>query len=195
MKALLTLGVLAASSLGALADITAFKSKDGIVLVSNTPGQHFSVQMKGSKFKLPRENSSPNPMFMVDGQFMQLAVIRIEDLKVKTTDERELLKGYLAYETKFYKDHLKDITSTFLKPVNGHPRLTWSASPMDPAAKVRNVFLTFVQKGYIVSLSTAAPVGAPEEPARKRLEAVAVSFKPSDKPITLKFAKDGSYSH
>ena len=144
MKSLLLFCILIVSTIGAFADITAYKSKDGIVLVSNDPGQYFTIQIKGSKFEPLGEGSSSNPMFMVDGQFIQVAVIRIEDLKAKTTDEAELLKDYLAYETEFYKGHLKDISSKFLKPVGGHQRLTWSASPTDPSSKVRNVFLVFV---------------------------------------------------
>jgi len=134
-------------------------------------------------------------MFMVDGQFTQLATIQIKDLKAQATDETGLLKEYLAYETEFYKGQLKDISSAFLKPVNGHPRLMWSATPADASAKVRNVFLVFVHGNYILSLSTAVATSASEKPARKRLETIAASFKPSNKPITLKFAKDGSYSH
>ncbi|HEY8960951.1 MAG TPA: hypothetical protein VIM57_02025 [Luteolibacter sp.] len=194
MKSFFILCTLIAGTLSAFADITAYKSKGGIVLVSNTPSQHFSIEFKGSKFETLGEGSSPNPMFMVDGQFTQLATIQIKDLKTQTTDETELLKRYLAYETEFYKGQLKDISSAFLKPVKGHPRLIWSATPAS-SAKVRNVFLVFVHGNYILSLSTAVATGAPEEPARKRLETIAASFKPSDKPITLKFAKDGSYSH
>jgi hypothetical protein len=195
MKSLLLSCVLIASTVCAFADITAYKSKDGIVLVSNAPGQHFSIQIKGSKFEPVGEGSTSNPTFMVDGQFTQLAVIRIEDFNAKTTNETELLKGYLAYETEFYKDHLKDISSKFLKPIAGHQRLTWSATPKDPSSKARNVFLVFVYRNSILSLSTAVPNGSPEETARKRLEEMASSFKPSDKPIRLKFAKDGNYSH
>lgn len=195
MKSLLLFCVLIASTVGAFADITAYKSKEGIVLVSKAPGQHFSIQIKGSKFETLGEGSTANPMFMVDGQFIQFAIIRVEELKAKTTDETELLKGYLDYETAFYKGQLKDISSRFLKPVSGHQRLTWSATPKDPSSKVRNVFLVFVWRNTILSLSTAVPAGSPEETARKRLEGIAESFKPSDKPITPKFEKDGSYSY
>jgi hypothetical protein len=175
-------------TLPALSEFDVYKTKDGVVVLSRTEGQHFTLNVDGNEIIPMGQDSSPYPIFRVDGRFFQIAVIRLRDFKGDASKPPSgNLKKYLAYEKEFYKDQLK----------KGREALGWKSDTTEAIEGTKpqtNIMLSFVHRDYLVTLCTSIDVGTSAVQANKMLTTAAESFIASDKEITIKFADDGTYT-
>ncbi len=88
LLSLIFLGICGATP--AFAQYTAFKSADGVLLISNRPDQYFSFDIPGPKIIPVGENQAPHPYFIVydratmkpnEGRMVQVMPVPLAEFK------------------------------------------------------------------------------------------------------------------
>lgn len=177
-----------------------------LVLQSKKKERSFTIEIRGEKDVAPvGAGSAPHPYFMVDGRFLQVLSVALEEFKgVATASDETLLKQHLKYEAEFHKlpmEVFRDADSLKLpvaasrgekgKATAGRPALSWSFTV--PSSDKKQVFLTFREKGYVVVLGSAVEAPDTKAAVEEFLRQTAVTFRAYDGPVVLKFSPDGRY--
>lgn len=170
------------------------KTDKGILLVSNEPGNFYTMEIKGRSIE-----PGPEPLwFKVDGRFLQIqTALKSQFLNGKVDgrlDDKALLTSHRDWEADYastlFKAKLK-VDSEWIKLSSGKDALGWSYDMptqfvADRPDAARKQFFLVVVKGDGVLLVNSALVGNDTEKDMKRfLFDTLDTLKPSDKPISI----------
>ena len=116
----------------------------------NEPNNYYILEIKG---KDVRQTSTERKFFSVDGMFLQIVDVPLENVlqaaKRQDLDDKAILEAHRDWEAKFmqgeYKAKLK-IESSWQKLTNGKDALLWQANIPESATGIvkKQVYLTLV---------------------------------------------------
>jgi len=193
MKASLTfVSVLLLSLSSCLAQYEVYKSGNGVVLLSKRQAEFFTLDIPGDKIVPIGMDSAPHPYFTVDGRFLQVMPVLMDEFKGdQTASDETVLKQHLEYEAKYYEEPVSALHSEVRKLASGQTALFWSFVPKQTPKE--QVFMSFRANGCVVVLGSAVDGDFTKASDQEFLGKIAASFHSSDQPITLKFFPDGHY--
>jgi hypothetical protein len=191
-RLLLVYLALVGGAVSAQAQYAAFKSDDGILLISRRRGQYFSLDLPGARIIPVGQKEATHPSFIIcdrpndkpkDGRFVQVMPVPLTEFKGSPREKDEtLLRQQANYEINYWKPRDSNLRLTKLK--NDRTALLWR---MTLAKKLRagstQLFLSFREANYILVLSSNVPNEQKVEPIEGYLRRVAVSFRSSPQPI------------
>jgi uncharacterized protein involved in high-affinity Fe2+ transport len=174
----------------------AIKISSGYLLVWNVPNNYYILEIKG---KDVRQTSTDRKFFSVDGMFLQIVDVSLENVlqaaKRQDLDDKAILEAHRDWEAKFmegeYKAKLK-IESSWQKVPNGNDALLWQASvPESAKGNVKKqVYLTVVKGDYVLMLGGAVTDTSGEGAIEQLLLKTIETLKTSDKPTDLQKLRD-----
>lgn len=193
MKTLLLvlLGALGAlgSATPSLGQYAAFKSDDGILLISQRPGQYFSVDLPGAKIVPVGQKQATHPSFMVfdsakakpeEGRFIQVMPVPLAEFKANPSQTDEaILRRQAEYEIQYWHPSRSDLRPT--KLAQGRVGLVWRLSLAQK--KKEQLFLSFRPGNYVLVLSSNLPNDREAKAVENYLRRVAGSFRASAHPL------------
>ncbi len=172
----------------------AIKTDEGVLLVWNGRGLHFTLAISGKEIHPPDE--SEDMFFYVDDKFLQIKVVEIEAFapgaRAKKLDDRAILAAHREWETKYLENLLKTklAVHTFnVKLSNGTDASIWQFDMPEPKVGDTRIqlYLTTVRKDRVLLLnSVARGAGFDSEAARKFLMDTIATLKLSSTPIDEK---------
>lgn len=177
-----------------VAQFEVFKGKQGVVVLqSKKENQAFTLEITGKKEIVPiGMDSAPHPYFLVDGRFLQVMPVLINEFRGdESASDENVLKQHFKYEADSHKQPVTAIRSEIHKLPKGQSALLWSFVPAQTDKE--QVFLSFRAKGYIVLLGSAIDGTDTKVEIQKFLIQIASTFRFYDHPVVLKFFPDGRY--
>jgi len=170
----------------------AIKIDEGLLFVWNVKEAHFTMAIKGKDIK--PLNDPDHIFFRVDGMVFQLQMAAIgefaRDAAEKKLDDRAILAAHRDWEVKFLEDLLKsklNVRTFNVKLSNGADASLWQfdmpATANSEASK--QIYLTSVNKNYVLLLNIALTSGVTEENSRKYLLETMASLKKSSDTIDV----------
>jgi len=194
--AVFTLILLAAPSFAQGEGSGAIKTKDGFLIVSNEPGNFYTMEIKGREIK-PIPN---RPFwFTVDGKFLQVVnaeqsqFLKPDDPK-SPADAKEVLSQHMKWESDYIAQTLGaklQINSHWLSLANGLTAISWDYDMphVDPRQTAqRQLYLVVINGNHVVGLNTVVEKDGEEKTLQQYLIATLGSLKPRDKPLSLEDA-------
>lgn len=175
----------------------AIKTSDGYLFVWNRPDLHFTISIKGTDIQPNYDNE--NVLFTVDGKLLQIQSLPVRnflsDADRKGLDDKAILAAHREWEAKYLEGLLSTkltVRSASEKLADGREALFWQfAMPEALGAEVKTqLYLTLVNKDFLVLLNTGASDSVPESAARKLLLDTLVTLKFSAVPFNLKEMQD-----
>jgi hypothetical protein len=187
-----SLVLLFAGLIPARAQYAAFKSADGILLISQRPSQYFSIDLPGSKIMPVGQKSMSHPSFIIcdspddqprNGRFVQVMPVPLSEFKGRPNEsDQTLLSRQADYEIGYW--HPRDSQRRLTTLANGRTALIWK---LTLAKKIRTgsmqLFLSFRQQDYVVVLSSNVPDDRDPKSIESYLRRVALSFRADNHPI------------
>ena len=193
MKPLLLLCLATAGgAITAQAQYAAFKSDDGILLISRRPGQYFSIDLPGGKIIPVGQKEATHPSFIIcdrpndqpkDGRFVQIMPVPLSEFQGKPGGSDEaLLRKQANYEINYW--HPRESDLRLIKLQNDRTALLWrmTVARKLPAGSTQ-LFLSFREGKYVLVLSSNVPNDRGPGPVGNYLRKVALSFRASARPI------------
>jgi hypothetical protein len=172
-------------------DYRAYKSTDGILVISERPGQFFSVDIPGekihpvSKIHLLGTDEAVlhHPYFMVGNRCLQLMPVPIAEFKGNpAADDEAILRAQAQYEINYWKPISSDIKKIALR--KGKTGLLYSFRiRRSGSGNEKQMFVTFRENHYVVVLASNVPKGDSDKKVRDFLIRVASSFRGSKSRI------------
>jgi|GEM_PF-2149919 len=187
------------------AQSVAYKSKDGFTFLSKTEGQYFTIDIHGVNITPIDPKSSPHPYFNVDGRFLQVLVVRMDEFKGEASKGAEAnLKTYFNYEKNYWKEKWGENESGVQKLASGRAAMVWSFAPSKELREMAikqgnktpassNEMVSLVSHNYVLTLGSDVSGKDTRKAVREFLLKIADSFFDSDSPMELKFFPDGQY--
>lgn len=175
------------------AQYAAFKSADGILLISQHPDRYFSVDLPGAKIIPLGQKDLSHPAFIIcdrpndqakQGRFVQVMPVPLAEFKGRPSEGDEaLLRKQAGYEINYWHPRDSDVRLTNLE--NGRTALVWSLTLAKKGrAGSRQTFLSCREKNYILVVSSNVPNDLKIEPIQAYLRRVAASFRSAARPIS-----------
>ncbi len=171
----------------------AIKLDEGLLFVWNVRGLYFTLTIKGKEVK---SLNDPNHIFFsVDDKIFQIQVAAISqfapDAKEKKLDDKSLLAAHRDWETQYIEGLLKvklPVRSFNAKLSNGSEALMWQFDmPEGTNAEAKQqIYLTLVNKDYILLLNSVATATVSDESARRFLLDTVATLKVSPSAIDVK---------
>ena len=174
----------------------AIKTSSGFLLVWNQPNNYYILEIKG---KDVRQASTEHKFFSVDGMFLQIADVPIENFlqarKKQNLDDKAILESHREWEAKYMEGEYKaklGIESSWQKLTNGKDALLWLASVPEGAKTnvKKQVYLTVVQRDYVLMLGGVVTSTITESATQQLLLKTIETLKTSDKPSDLQKLRD-----
>jgi hypothetical protein len=173
-------------------DYTAYKSADGVLIVSERPNQFFSVEIPGEKIHLVGPNeiyvlgnaeAAHHPYFMVGDRFVQLMPVPIAEFKGNPRAKDDVILQQQAYYELSAQHPIASKIKKIVLP-NGGPALLYSCRVRETGPGSENqLFVTFRENNYIVVLTSNVPTRDTDERVKSLLVHIASSFRASKTPI------------
>jgi hypothetical protein len=177
-------------------DHTAYKSADGVLIVSERPNQYFSIGIPGDGIHLVGPNEiyvlgdpeagAHHPFIMAGDRCLQIMPVPIAEFKGNPQLEDDLI---LRQQAKYELDAQHTITSKMKRIVlpNGREALFYSCRVREagPGSETQ-VFVALRQNSYVLVLTSNVPRGDTEERVKSFLGRVVSSFYASKTPIRPK---------
>src|SRR5438105_8777954 len=150
------------------AQYTAFKSADGVLLISNRPGQYFSVDLPAAKIIPVGASQAPHPYFLIydratmkreEGRLVQVMPVPLAEFKgTASANDETLLRQQADYEIQYW--HPRHSSSRLTSLTNGRAALLWSLTIAKklPAGN-EQLYLSLRQNDYVLVLSSNLPPG------------------------------------
>ena len=169
-----------------------FKSRAGILVVSDNPGLHFLLDVPGENFRPVGMNEAPYPALEADGYFLQIVPATLSELKLPVgASDKDILTAQYKYETDFHMISPKDAPMELSTLPNGKPCITWSMTPNGTEHK--HYFLCFRSDDRVISLC-AADMAEPKAIAPfQLLKTIAESFHRSPSKLEISWDDAGDY--
>jgi hypothetical protein len=171
----------------------ALKLHEGILFVWNRPDIHFTLTVKGKEIK--PLNDPEHIFFNVDDMVFQIQLASISefagDAKEKKLDDKSILAAHRDWETKFIEGLLHSklkVQVLSAKLSSGGDASLWQfdmPEGMNADAK-KQVYVTVVNKPYVLLLNSAATTTISDEVVRKYLIDTMATLKISSVPIDVK---------
>ena len=172
------------------------KSKDGILVVWNEPGNYFTIEIKGKEIK-PMQQPM---MFKVDGKFFQIQTaakkLFLKNPDDKTLDDKAVLSAHRDWERDYIADVLKrelKVESEWLKLPAGKDVLAWSyemPKVADAQTARKQFYLAVVKRDHVLLLNSALTADDNEKEIKELLMRTLLTLKPTDKPLSLQKASE-----
>ena len=174
-------------------DYRAYKSADGVLIVSERARQLFSINVPGHKIHLIGPNElyvlgnadavAHHPYMMVDGRLVQIMPVPIAEFKGNATAQDELiLRQQAEYELSAQGSIESNIKSILLP--SRRKALLYSCRVRDTGPGSENqLFITLRENDYVLVLNSNVPKGEADEKVKSFLIRVASSFRASKTPI------------
>ena len=192
VKRLFFLLLVALSATSARGQYAAFKSADGVLLISQRPGRYFSIDLPGAKIIPVGQKEATHPSFIIcdrpndrvqEGRFVQVMPVPLAEFKGQPQESDEtLLRRQAQYETTYWHPRDSDLRLTKLE--NGRTALLWQ---LTLARKLRagsiQLFLSFREPDYVLVLSSNVPNERKIRPTEAYLRRLAASFHAAARPI------------
>jgi hypothetical protein len=169
------------------------KLDEGLLFVWNVRGLYFTLTIKGKEVKAL--NDPDHIFFSVDDKIFQIQVAAISqfapDAKEKKLDDKALLAAHRDWEAQYIEGILKiklPVRSFNAKLSNGSDALMWQFDmPEGTNAEAKQqIYLTLVNKDYILLLNSVATATVSDELARKFLLETVATLKVSPSAIDVK---------
>ena len=152
------------------------KTDEGMLFVWNVKDVHFTIAIKGKDIK--PINDPDHIFFSVDGMVFQVQLAAIgefaPDAKTKRLDDRAILAAHRDWEAKYLEDLLNTklaVRNFNVRLSNGNDASLWQfdmpASANSEATK--QVYLTSINRDYVLLLNIAVTKSISEEDSRKYL--------------------------
>jgi hypothetical protein len=173
--------------------LATIKTNDGVLFVWNVDDLHFSLAIKGKDIK--PQGDADHIFFAVDGRVLQIQAAAIRqfapDAKEKKLDERAILAAHRDWESKFIEEllHSKLRVQTFnVKLSNGNAGSLWQFDMPEGmnADTQKQLYLTVVQRDFVVLLNSEVSATNSEDEGRKFLLETMATLKSSPNPIDVK---------
>ena len=169
----------------------AIRTESGFLIVWNQPKNNFTLNVNGKDFEqIPNKNLA----FLINGKFLQITAAFKKDFltpgqEKQSLNETGILLAHKDWESNYLEQIVHETLKTVSEPVklsNNQDALLWSfLVPESSKSEVkRQVFLTVVNGESVVVLNGAVTATVDEATVRKFLFEVAVTLKPSKKPIS-----------
>jgi len=176
----------------ARAQYAAFKSADGILLISQHRNRYFSVDLPGAKIIPVGQQEMSHPAFIIcdlpnddpkQGRFVQVMPVPLAEFKGQPSESDEaLLRKQAGYEINYWRPRESDVRLTKLE--NGRTALLWRLTLAKKVrAGSRQTFLSLREKNYVLVVSSNVPNDREIEPIQAYLRRVATSFHSAVHPI------------
>jgi len=171
-----------------------FKSRKGMLVVSNNPGLHFLLDVPGESFRPVGVNEAPYPALEADGYFLQIVPGTVAELKMSANaSDRDILAAQYKYETDFQKTSPENAPMKISTLPNGKACITWSMIPNGTTHK--HYFLCFRSDDRIISIC-AADIAEPKPTAPFQfLESIAESFFRSPNQLKVSWDEAGDFHY
>ncbi|MDX6306642.1 MAG: hypothetical protein QOI77_3611 [Blastocatellia bacterium] len=173
---------------------TALKTDDGLLFIWNRKDISFTLSIKGHDIK-PMD-SRENIFFAVDGLPFQIQSLPIgnfaPEARKNKLDDKAILFAHRDWESNFIADELLHkklaVQSSSVTLANGSEGLIWQFDmPKEVGGEAKKqIYLTRVNKGYVILLNSIINDTFPEEVVRKFLVDTINTLKVSDAQIDVK---------
>jgi hypothetical protein len=173
---------------------TALKTDDGLLFIWNRKDISFTLSIKGHDIK-PMD-SRENIFFAVDGLPFQIQSLPIgnfaPEARKNKLDDKAILFAHRDWESNFIADELLHkklaVQSSSVTLANGSEGLIWQFDmPKEVGGDAKKqIYLTRVNKGYVILLNSIINDTFPEEVVRKFLVDTINTLKVSDAQIDVK---------
>jgi hypothetical protein len=170
----------------------AIRIEEGMLFVWNLKDLHFTLVIKGKEIK-PLDDAD-HIFFNVDGMVLQVQMAAISDFipdrQEKKLDDTAILAAHRDWESKFLEGLLHSklkVQSENSKLSSGSDVMLWQFD-MPEGANVdakKQIYLTVVNKEYILMLNSVAGTSVSEEAARKLLQTTLATLKLSPTAIDI----------
>lgn len=174
------------------------KTADGVLVVSNEPGNYYTIEIKGKDIRPIPERPF---WFQVDGKFFQIVTAEkktiLAELGRKATDDRGMLAAHRDWESDYLSKTMNTklkIDSSWQTLANGMEALAWSYEMPhfdDRQTAKKQLYLFVSKKGdYVLGLNSVVEKDNEEKAIQQLLTDTMNTLKPSDKPLSLKKASE-----
>ncbi len=171
----------------------AIKTDDGILFVSNGPETHFMLRIKGKD--ITPLNDPDHTFFNVDGKVLQIQTALISefapDAIEKKRDDKSILDAHRDWETKYLEGVMKSKLKVQIfkaKLRDGGEAALWQYDMPEQfnADARKQIYVTVVNKPYVLLLNSVATATVSDEVARAFLLETLATLKISSTPIDVK---------
>jgi hypothetical protein len=172
------------------------KTKNGILIVSNEPGNYFTIEIKGREIT-PMEQPM---MFQVDGKFFQIQTAEkklfLKNPGDKTLDDKAVLSAHRDWERDYIAGVIKrelKVESEWSKLPGGKDVLAWSydmPKVADAQTAKKQFYLAVVKRNHVLLLNSALTGDDNEKAIKELLLQTLLTLKPTDKPLSLQKASE-----
>src|SRR5258705_7683658 len=172
-------------------DINAIKTANGFVLVWNQPGNYFTLDIVGKDVK---PVTGKDVFFNVDGKVLQVQSLAISeflgDAKIDHTNGPAVRAAHRDWEFQYLESTLGKklrLESTTITLKNGRSGLLWSydmPEGLNVQAK-KQIYLTVLNGENLILLNGVVDSDNSTEVMQNFLKDVALTLRPSTKPIDL----------
>jgi hypothetical protein len=178
----------------ASAEYTMFKSKAGVLVISDNPGLYFLLDVPGENFRPVGMNEAPYPALEADGYFLQIVPGTVSELKMpEGASDRDILTAQYKYETDFHKISPQDAPMELSTLTNGKSCITWSMTPNGTEHK--HYFLCFRSDDRVISICAADMTEPKAKGPFQLLKSIAESFYRSSSQLKISWDDAGDYHY
>jgi hypothetical protein len=173
------------------------KTADGWLLVSNQPGNIYTIEIKGLSVKPIPDHPE---WFQIDGKFFQIVTALksqfLKDPGGKIVDEKAILSAHQIWESDYLAETLNrklKVEGDFIKLANGMTAYAWSYDMPQVADKqtaTRQLYLSVVEGDRVLALNTVVEANGDEALLKKLLTDTMSTLKPGDKPLSLEKVRE-----
>ena len=169
------------------------KLDDGVLFIWNVQDVHFTLTLKGKEIK--QLNDPDHIFFSVDGVVFQLQMAAIsefaKDAKEKKLDDRAILAAHRDWESKFIEGLLNTkltVRNFNVRLSNGNDASLWQFDmPISENSEAtKQIYLTSVNKDYVLLLNIALTSAISEADSRKYLLDTMGTLKISPETINIR---------
>jgi hypothetical protein len=173
------------------------KTADGILVVSNEPGNLYTMEIRGKTIAPVPDHAL---WFTVDGNFFQIVTATkaqfLNGQSDKGMSEKALLTAHQKWESDYIAQTLNrklDVRSEWIKLPNNMTALAWSYEMPQVDSRqtaAMQLYLTVLKGDRVLALNTA--VEGKNDPRLQQafLFSTLSTLKPRDKPLSLKEASE-----
>ncbi|GEM_PF-5002780 len=165
---------------GGQAPYEGLRNKDGLVVVGNDAGLHFTVNVLGKdilKFGGPEEEK----LFLsVDRKFLQILASKLESSVIGSPlSSREKLAAHVKWDFEFLQKGLGPATQTTepFEPTRFVDAIYAVATPKAPGPAKHHLFIYILHNNSVLTIYTIVSDKVPLEVAKKMLFDVALSVQ------------------
>jgi len=193
-NAALIIGMVAFFALSASAQVEGsgvIKTRDGVLLVSNEPGNFYTMEIKGSEIKPIQDHFF---WFTVDGKFLQIVNAEKSQFlseSEKNLDEKGVLSAHMKWESDYISETLKSklaVNSSWITLTSGKTAIAWDFDMPQVADKQtakRQLYILTVNGTHVIGMNTVVEKDGEEAHLRQFLLDRLNSLKPRDKVLPL----------